>query len=77
MIKYLVLGAIIYIIYIVFFKDKSILSETKTKTKDKNRDAQTVIECEECKTYVSLDEAILSNGKYFCSKECVDAYHRS
>jgi len=77
MIKYIVLGAIIYIIYIFFFKDKSILSETKTKTKDKNRDAQTVIECEECKTYVSLDEAILSNGKYFCSKECVDDYTRS
>lgn len=80
MIKLIVLGLIIYIIYIVFFKKSIPFSQENQvykRRKEREKDAQTVVECKQCGTYVSLDEAILVDGKYFCSKECVDAYNRS
>jgi len=33
-----------------------------------------MIECAECGVYVEVSECILSNGKYFCSRECIEAY---
>ena len=30
-----------------------------------------MVECPTCKTYVSKKEAIVSNGKFYCSKECL------
>ncbi len=72
--KYIILGVILYLLYITFFKKKAII---KTPNKNKKDDADTVVECFKCKTYVSISEAILMDGKYFCSKECVDAYNRS
>jgi len=77
MIKLILLGAILYVIYVVFFKNKSTLFSSTEEKREKDKDAQTVVECHECKTYVSVDEAMLVDGKYFCSKECVDAYNRS
>jgi len=77
MIKYLILGVIFYVIYISFFK-KSIISKPKTKRRERNDESvDTVVECFECKTYVSLNEATLVDGKYFCSRECVNDYNRS
>ena len=80
MLKLIILGLVIYIVYIVFFKKSIPFSQSNqwdNKRKEREKDAQTVVECKQCGTYVSLDEAILVDGKYFCSKECVDAYNRS
>ena len=74
MIKFLILGVILYIVYISFFKKNSILKSPKKK---KDVEADTVVECFKCQTYVSVDEAFLIDGKQFCSKECLDAYNRS
>jgi uncharacterized protein len=30
-----------------------------------------MLECPTCQTYISTKEAILSNGKYYCSKDCL------
>ena len=49
--------------------DKSRQNDTAKKDKMITDD---MIECESCKTYVSLNEAILSNGKYYCSKDCLN-----
>lgn len=67
MIKYILLGVIIYLIYIFFFRAKRGDVEQK---KDKKEDSQTMVECEKCSVFVSGKEAILKNGKYYCSKEC-------
>ncbi|DAB32133.1 MAG TPA: Prokaryotic metallothionein, partial [Sulfurospirillum sp. UBA11407] len=29
-----------------------------------------MIECSECTTFVSESEAIIKDGKFFCSKQC-------
>jgi uncharacterized protein len=60
--KLLTFLIIIFIIYLTFFR--------KTRVKNKE-DIDTMYECSKCKTYITKDEAILSNGKYYCSKECL------
>jgi len=76
MIKLLILAGILYVVYIAFFKKQVVFDSQKPK-KESEKDIDTVTKCYECKTYVSVKEAILVDGKYFCSKECVDAYNRS
>jgi len=69
--KLLALMAVIFLVYIVFFKKNRELNK-KDKNKDKYEEiTDTLVECPKCGTYVSKDEAILSNGKYFCSSECL------
>lgn len=55
-------------IYLLFFRKN-------TANKNKSKDSKTLydsvmLECEQCGTYVSSEEAIIKNGKYYCSKEC-------
>ena len=67
--KILAVIAVIFLVYIVFFKKNR---EEGLKNKDKYEEiTDTLVECPTCGTYVSKDEAILSNGKYFCSRECL------
>ena len=67
--KLLALMVVIFLVYIVFFKKKR---ELDKKNNDKYEEiTDTLVECPKCGTYVSKDEAILSNGKYFCSSECL------
>lgn len=59
---------IIFLIYILFFK-KNREKEIRRKQNEKIEDE--MMECPSCKIYVSQKEAILSNGKFYCSKECL------
>ena len=61
MIKLLVFGVVLYLIYTFLFKKK--------KTKDE-KDVQDLVECAKCGTFIVNNEAIKKNGHYFCSKEC-------
>jgi len=67
-VKILLLGLVLFVVYIIFFK-KNREKDIKKKKYDEITD--TMVECPKCGTYVSKDDAILSNGKYFCSKECL------
>ena len=60
---------VIFLIYILLFKK----NREKDITKKKNEKiTDEMVECPSCKTYVSQKEAILSNGKFYCSKECLN-----
>jgi len=65
--KLLLVIAVIGIIYFIFFKKKS----AKKSIEDKEQKANDMIECCVCGIYCEIDDAILSNGKYYCSNECV------
>ena len=67
--KVLAVILIIYLIYIILFK-KNREKEISKKNNEKITDE--MVECPTCKTYVSQKEAILSNGKFYCSKECLN-----
>ncbi len=63
--KFIILGIIIYAIYFLFFRKSSLFNRDK-----KLEDSETVVECQECGVYTSVDETLLRDGKQFCSKEC-------
>ena len=69
--KALLLAGIFFVIYIMFFKksNKEVQQERKKKKKDVPR-GDVMMECEECETFVSEDEAIIKDGKFYCSKKC-------
>ena len=67
--KIAALGLVGFLIYIVFFKKNR---ENNIKNDKKNDEITDIMmECPKCKTYVSKQDAILSNGKYYCSNECL------
>lgn len=67
--KLLLLIAVIYAVYLFFFKK----SLPKSSKKSDHDEAQTMVECSECHTYIDSSEALISNGKYYCSKACLDS----
>jgi uncharacterized protein len=73
--KLIILAAVVYVVYILFFRDGNLLDKVKeqkgkmSKSK-KEEDIETVVECHTCGVFVSVDEAILKDGHYYCSKKC-------
>ncbi len=66
--KILLLIAIIAGVYYFFIKAKPIENKKSKKAKIDSEDI--MVECEKCSTFVSNKEAIIKNGKFYCSKEC-------
>ncbi len=65
--KLIILAAAGYFIYTKILGGKT---PTFKKSKaEKKLDADTLVECEKCGTYVTLKESILIHGKYYCD-EC-------
>ena len=58
--KILLLALIIGGVYYFFIKKKPI----------ENKETDVMVECDKCGTYVSNKEAIIKDGKYYCSKKC-------
>lgn len=66
--KVLAVIVVLFLVYVLLFKK----SREKNITEKKNEQiTDEMVECPSCKTYVSQKEAILSNGKFYCSKECL------
>lgn len=68
--KILAVIAVLFFVYLIFFKKDR---EKNIKVKKNEKIEDEMVECPSCKTYVSQKEAILSNGKFYCSKECLSA----
>lgn len=71
--KVIAIVVVLILVYIIFFK-KNREEEIGVKSNKKNKKHEIedeLVECPSCKTYVSSKEAILSNGKFYCSKECL------
>lgn len=71
--KILLLIAVVAAVYFIFFKTKPAVKKEKTQTDTKAPKGEETVECSVCGTYVALDDAIVSNGKYYCSKECLNS----
>jgi uncharacterized protein len=72
--KLLLIVGVITIVYMMFFKKKPSIAEQKkrktTNTTQDSKDVNELVKCESCGTYVELNEALLSNAKYYCCSEC-------
>ncbi|MCK9472931.1 PP0621 family protein [Sulfurimonas sp.] len=64
--KILLVASIIAFVYFILIKKKPTLEKSK---KEEIKSSE-MVECASCKIYCELDDAILSNAKYYCSKEC-------
>ncbi len=61
---------VVFLIYIFFFKNKRKEEIEKSKETHKKLEGDTMVECKQCATFVSYEEAIIKDGCFFCSKEC-------
>lgn len=68
MLKLLLFIAAISAIYFFFFKKKAL----KPPSND-NSQEEAMIPCAQCGTYVQVKEALMRDGKYYCSRECLEA----
>lgn len=65
--KLLAIGVVLFLVYIILFKK----DREKSVKKEDEKIEDIMVECPSCGTFVSKKEALLSNGYYFCSKECL------
>lgn len=63
--KVLMLIAILFIIYLIFFRKSN-----KKRGRKPIPKGDIMIECKECATFANEDEAIIKDGKFYCSKKC-------
>lgn len=68
--KVLLVIAVIAIVYFMFIKKKPLSQNSKKNREPK--EANDMIECSTCGVYTEISECILSNGKYYCSSECIE-----
>ncbi|MCD4668181.1 MAG: hypothetical protein K8R44_06300 [Sulfurimonas sp.] len=70
--KVLLVIVVIAVVYFMFIKKKPLKnSANKKHKKSEEPQVNDMVECCACGTYTELQEAILSNNKYYCSEECV------
>lgn len=65
--KIILVAVALFLLYVFVFKK----AREKEVAKKDEAIIDEMIECSSCKVFVSKKEAILSDGKYFCSKECL------
>lgn len=65
--KILAVAVVLFLVYIVLFKK----DREKSVKKEDEKIEDIMVECPTCSTFVSKKEAILSNGHFYCSKECL------
>lgn len=65
--KVLAVGVVLFLVYILLFKK----DREKSVKKEDDKIEDIMVECPTCSTFVSKKEAVLSNGHYYCSKECL------
>lgn len=69
--KLLLIGFVIYVVYFMFFKKKKQYSKTEETSTKKSEHVNELIQCPTCGVYVETEEAILSGATYYCSSECI------
>ena len=58
------------IFYIVFIALKSFVLGGRRKTAHKSENGEPMVLDPQCQTYVPQSDAIVRDGRYFCSEEC-------
>ncbi len=69
--QWILVIVLIAVVYFFFIKKKPLSDESQHNKKNKNKESDDMVACKTCGTYISLNEALLQNGEYFCSNECL------
>ena len=73
--KLLVIALVIAAVYYLFFRKPVKKTEDTSGNGQKKQDKKPedlMVECAKCGTFVSSKEALIKDGRYFCSKECAE-----
>ncbi|TLD87854.1 PP0621 family protein [Helicobacter sp. MIT 05-5294] len=70
MLKWFLLILLLVGVYLLFFRKNT--PTHKNPKNPKTPQDSVMLECAQCGTYVSSEEVIIKNGKYYCSKECAN-----
>lgn len=70
--KLLLVIGVIAAVYILFFKKAAPVTGKKSESASKPTDDDTMVPCETCGVFVSIKEAFMKDGKYYCSKTCME-----
>lgn len=66
MLKIILLGIGIWLVYLIFVKYNRSLRPPKTPAAKPEED---MVRCAQCSVHLPKGESILSNGEFFCSQE--------
>ncbi len=69
--QWILVIVLIALVYFLFIKKKPLPGENKKNSTSKKAQDDDMVACKKCGVYVSLNEALLQNGEYFCSDECL------
>ena len=76
MIKWIIVIGVIAAIYFLFIKKKPAVTNSNKQNKDNSSkdevQSNDMVECCTCGTYCEVDDALLSNNRYYCSQECLE-----
>ena len=73
LLKILLLVGIIAAVYFLFFKkSRSVPSNNPQGGGAQKADDDTMVPCESCGVFVSVKEAFIKEGKYYCSQACME-----
>jgi uncharacterized protein len=68
----LLIAVVIAVVYFMFIKKKpNNIKNTSASTKKDAIQSNEMVECSRCGIYCEIDDTIISNNKYYCSKECL------
>ena len=67
MFKLLLFIGLLVGVYYVFFKKKALNPPSSDNTQE-----EAMIPCAKCGTYVQVKESFMREGKYYCSRECLE-----
>lgn len=70
--KILLVVGVIALVYFIFIKKKPSIRTSEKENSKSEKISSDMIECSVCGVYFDLDDAFLSNAKYYCSKECAE-----
>lgn len=71
--KLLIIVLLIAAVYYLFFRKPKSRTEREEPRNEKRSDKkleEIMVECAKCGTFVSAKEAIIKDGRYYCSREC-------
>lgn len=54
-----------------------LMTSNARRNKKRDEHIEEMVECACCSIYTARNEALISQGKYFCSKECLQKAHHS
>ncbi|CAE09975.1 PP0621 family protein [Wolinella succinogenes] len=69
--QWIVIILLILFIYYFFIRKGTLTQTLKKREKGEvKKSSDVMLECEKCGVYVSDKEAIIVDGRFYCSKEC-------